>query len=165
MTEMRLQWRRPDPALTLAWRGPDDSIRAALDNDRMVQVPTVIGPPGIGGGGGSSLLSRIAESDVSGHRAVAASADGRVSHVGKADVDASNVMGISTGSALAAQSVSIQPSGEMQESSWNWSPGPVWLGDNGLLTQTLPTSGLLVRIGIATAPTKLNVNPQVIAQL
>ena len=54
MSELRLQWRRPDPPLTLAWRGPDDSIRAALDNDPMAQIPTVIGPPGSGGSGGAS---------------------------------------------------------------------------------------------------------------
>lgn len=46
MTEMRLQWRRPDNALTLAWRGPDDSIRQALANDPMAQITTMIGPPG-----------------------------------------------------------------------------------------------------------------------
>ncbi len=46
MTELRLQWRRPDNALTLAWRGPDESIRPALANDPMAQITTVIGPPG-----------------------------------------------------------------------------------------------------------------------
>jgi hypothetical protein len=110
-------------------------------------------------------ISRVAESNVSGHRVVAASADGRVSHVGKLDADAVNVLGVTEGSALAGNPVSIVTIGEMQETSWSWTAGPVWLGDDGIMTQVVPIAGLLVQVGVATDPTKLNINPQVIVQL
>jgi hypothetical protein len=109
-------------------------------------------------------ISRIAETDVSGHRAVAASADGRISHVGKDDADASYVIGITTSAALAGLETNLVTIGEVTESSWNWAPGPVWLDVDGQLTQSVPVTGTLVRIGMATASTKLNVNPQVIVK-
>jgi hypothetical protein len=41
-----LQWRRPEPALTVRWRGPDDRIAAVAAADILAAIPTLIGPPG-----------------------------------------------------------------------------------------------------------------------
>ena len=42
---------------------------------------------------------------------------------------------------------------------WNWTKGPVFLGTNGMLTQTAPTSGAVaVQIGRAITSTQLQVD-------
>jgi hypothetical protein len=46
---MILQWRRPDPPLTLRWRGVDTGLATALAVDPVHPVPTLIGPPGVAG--------------------------------------------------------------------------------------------------------------------
>jgi hypothetical protein len=46
---MLLQWRLPDPALVLRWRGPDGGIAAVVAANPPAPVPTLIGPPGVAG--------------------------------------------------------------------------------------------------------------------
>ena len=69
------------------------------------------------------------------------------------------MLGITTGAAAAGDAINVQASGEMTEVSWNWTPGlPVFLGTNGLLTQTPPVSGFQLVLGVAISPTKLAIN-------
>ena len=49
---MLLQWRRADPPIVLGWRGPDGALAAALLADPILNVPTIIGPPGVAGPAG-----------------------------------------------------------------------------------------------------------------
>lgn len=44
-----LQWRRPDPPLTLCWRGPDGGIAPVALALSPAAIPTIIGPPGAAG--------------------------------------------------------------------------------------------------------------------
>lgn len=46
---MLLQWRQPEPALTLRWRGPDGGIAATVAANPPSPVSTLIGPPGVAG--------------------------------------------------------------------------------------------------------------------
>jgi hypothetical protein len=46
---MLLQWRLPDPALVVRWRGPDGGIAAHLAANPPAPLPTIIGPPGPAG--------------------------------------------------------------------------------------------------------------------
>ncbi|WP_310530713.1 hypothetical protein [Novosphingobium sp.] len=108
---------------------------------------------------------RIAESAVNGHRALSANAAGQVRHCGSDSADAQAVLGISLGAAIVGDIVLVHSGGDVEESSWNWTPGPVWVGAGGVLTQTPPSTGTLIRIGVASATTKLTVNPQVLAKL
>jgi hypothetical protein len=66
---------------------------------------------------------------------------------------------------LTSQAVSsgIEPtavlSGLVTDSSWNWVRGsPLYLGSNGNITAIAPTSGFIVPIGNAEAPTIINLN-------
>lgn len=96
-------------------------------------------------------------SPIGGHRIVYASggvallADaGNVAHAGK-------VVGM-TPAAVSAGVVTVVIGNAITEPSWNWTPGPVYLGSNGLPTQTRPTVGFLQEIGVALEPTRLVVD-------
>lgn len=112
------------------------------------------GPPGPAGDG--SLLSKVAVGAIGGHRVVIASgADGAALADKDTPAHMFKVLGITTGAAVNGASVEISVFGEVTEPSWSWSEGPVWLGNNGLLTQTLPSTGFQLMIGTAIAPTVL----------
>ncbi len=63
----------------------------------------------------------------------------------------------------AGTSVEVLLLGPTVESSWLWVPGPVFLADDGLLTQVPPTSAtavFLAQVGVATAAQRLVVDRQ-----
>ena len=49
----------------------------------------------------------------------------------------------------------VQVSGEMEDASWNWGNGAIYLGINGNLTQTPPIIGFNCQVGVAISPTKM----------
>ncbi len=50
-------------------------------------------------------------------------------------------------------------SGLVVDPSWNWTRGaPLFLGTNGQLSESIPSSGFIVPIGSAEAPTIVNIN-------
>jgi hypothetical protein len=49
---MLLQWRQPDPPISLRWRGPDGGIAPVAAASSPSAIPTLIGPPGIQGPAG-----------------------------------------------------------------------------------------------------------------
>ena len=103
----------------------------------------------------NEFLYLTAVQNLSGHRVVKA-VDGGVAYASNTDaVDAPVVIGITTGATLASQFAKIQIMGELAEPSWNWQLGPVFNGVDGLLTQTNPSSGYSLIVGIAIEPTKL----------
>jgi hypothetical protein len=57
------------------------------------------------------------------------------------------------GAALEGDSVTIQALGLITEPSWQWIPGPLWLGSNGVITQTIPVTGMQWRLGTALTAT------------
>lgn len=113
-----------------------------------------IGPAGPAGDG--SKITKIADTAIGGHRVVmASSANGTAI----ADKDTPShmhlVLGITEGAAMAGNPAAIVARGELVEPSWSFSVGPVYLGNNGLMTQTAPTTGFILKIGTAIAPTVL----------
>jgi hypothetical protein len=100
-----------------------------------------------------------------GHRAVYVASDG-MAYYGNPDATSRLVAGITTGAASLGADVTIQTFGEIEEASWAWNDdGPVWLAANGQLTQTLPATGYLFQVGQPMGPTKLRIEPQLVAQL
>lgn len=69
------------------------------------------------------------------------------------------VFGMTTSAALVGEAVNIVPIGMLENLTWTFSEGPIFLGD-GQLTQTAPTSGFLQIIGTALSATKISVNIQ-----
>ena len=111
------------------------------------------GPPGT-----SENATYTAAAPVSGHRALMFDGTGNVLH---ADPSAPYALaGISSGAAAAGADVSAVASGAMSEVSWTWTPGlPVFVGAAGVLTQAIPTSGILQQLATAIAPTRIFVSP------
>lgn len=76
-----------------------------------------------------------------------------VSQVGK-------ILGVTTQAIMVGNTGNVVFGGPIQEPSWNWIEGAVYLGANGLLTQTAPTTGFLLMIGRAIDEDILMVNIQ-----
>lgn len=111
---------------------------------------TIITPPSTGGGDTLTGLSAVA---LGGHRIVNGPL-GDLSYAGPSG-PLGLVLGMTTGAASAGDPVTVQTAGDIDEPSWNWTPGPVFLDANGTMTQTAPESGFLQQIGVASAPTKI----------
>lgn len=72
--------------------------------------------------------------------------------------DSVRVVGIALISGVIGDEILVQPSGRLTESSWSWSPGSVYCGDDGVLTQT-PTSGeWILVVGRALSATTIEVS-------
>lgn len=105
--------------------------------------------------GETSVFMRASQ-NVSGHRVIKATPSG--ADYASCDVpdDANAIVGLSTGAALAGEFLKIQTDGEMTEPSWNWVVGkPVFDGINGQLTQTSPSVGYSLIVGIAIEPSTI----------
>lgn len=81
------------------------------------------------------------------------------------DADVDGAIGLSAHAANVGSSIDIQISGEMIDGAWDFEPGSVWLNEDGQATQDVPTNGSLFRLGVATGPVSLIVNPTFIAAL
>ncbi|HYE75116.1 MAG TPA: hypothetical protein VEF04_17375, partial [Blastocatellia bacterium] len=72
--------------------------------------------------------------------------------------------GITLNAALGGEIVNIQRLGEATESSWNWIvDAPIYIGANGVLTQTPPvasTAAFSQIIGVAVSPTSIYLAPR-----
>ena len=51
--------------------------------------------------------------------------------------------------------VTVQRTGAVDDTAWAWTPGRVYLGAGGSLTQTPPNDGFDVLVGVAVSPTRL----------
>lgn len=112
----------------------------------------VRGPPGPEGPAGGTSLTFPAGAALGGHRAVRLLNGAAIYASNDAPDDRNLVVGITRGAAVEGDDVVIQSVGLMAEPSWSWTPDrQVFLGLNGLLTQTPPTSGFILIIGIAVA--------------
>lgn len=129
-------------------------------------APAIRGEPGEDGISGEAILRQaVAGAALGGHRAVYVEAG--VANYASAD-DANSAalcVGITRAAVVLGGAALIITAGLITEPSWTWTPGPVYLGIGGLLTQTAPTSGSLVRIGIATSPIELEVRVEPPLQL
>jgi hypothetical protein len=117
------------------------------------------GPPGE-----PTTYRYIAGETLSGHRVVALSTSNHVLYASNTNTSQLNtVLGITTGAALGGEYVNVKFAGMLVEPTWNWAPGlPVYLGANGVLTQTIPTlengSLFILYMGNPITPTTLYIN-------
>lgn len=124
-------------------------------------IPGPAGPPGPPGSGGAQYIELPAGEAIGGHRVVYGR-DGEVFHASSDDTEsASAVIGISLGAAAVGTTAQILVAGLVAESSWNWLPSkPIFLGLNGVLTQTPPAAGVSLVIGVPTASNSMSINVQ-----
>lgn len=83
-------------------------------------------------------------------------------HAGYPDVgtmaDADLILGVTVETAGVGKSLSIRLVGEIEDLNWNWSPGALYCGFNGELTQVPPSGAWQRQIGAALSPTKILVS-------
>lgn len=117
------------------------------------------GPQGIPGVTSGVTFSCEAGETLSGHRAVYVENDKAYYASCLEASHAHRVVGVTIGAAIQGTTAIIQDSSEIEEPTWSWTVGiPVWLGENGVLQQVLPSSGFALRVGFPMSPTKLYIN-------
>ena len=118
------------------------------------------GPQGPKGDAGTPNITLTAGADISGHTPVYC-IDGVVFPVSYDQIGHINrCIGITTGAALTGQDIIINPGGELTGYSGLTPNEPVYVGLNGVLTQTPPATGFIQQVGIALTTTSLNVQIQ-----
>lgn len=71
------------------------------------------------------------------------------------------VIGITARAVSAGQVALIQVYGPMSEVSWNWTPdSPLFVGADGALTQSAPTSGWVQEVARAISATRIMIDLQ-----
>ena len=85
---------------------------------------------------------------------------GKVIHFDPSDENnVGKVVGISTNSALINENVKVISEGIMNSAGWGLSPDSVYYaGSTGTVTTTLPTSGIVIRVGVAVDTNTMKVN-------
>lgn len=106
--------------------------------------------------GGSGELALTAAEAIGGHRVVSTDAAGEAVYTDPATAaSVARAVGLSVGAAAAGASLRVRTAGALTESSWAWTPGPVYAGASGVPTQTVPATGHILQIGVAVSATKL----------
>ncbi len=83
---------------------------------------------------------------MNGHRAVAWAASGTLVQASCDNIDhILAVSGVTEVSAATGEEFQFRSSGTIEFSGWNWLPGPVLVGLNGQLVQTLPPGAVFVQ--------------------
>lgn len=120
------------------------------------------GPPGPKGVAGAALNLEVAQVDIGGHTAVVMDANGRCIIADPTNPHHSSVSGITDHAVVAGAEVALVFTGSLEHSAWAFTVGsPVFLGLNGLLTQTLPTNAVFSKIlGTASSPTRVSLDFQ-----
>jgi hypothetical protein len=137
-------------AATIVQSGSQQGLRGAPGRD---------GVDGQDGASASLYVSCIASGAIGGGRVVRIIWDRYVGYVSSDDItQATTVLGITTGAAAHEDQVYAQYMGEIVDSGWNWVPGPVYCGINGVITQTVPTTGFILMLGTAINSTTIVIN-------
>lgn len=105
-------------------------------------------------GGGTATV--VASENLGGHRI--ATVEGYYASKDNSS-DKFKILGMTTGAVVSGEAASIITHGFITESSWDWTVGnPIFLDTNGLLTQTPPTGGFRMIIGIPQTSTSMFVD-------
>ncbi|MBB2959845.1 hypothetical protein [Methylobacterium sp. R2-1] len=149
------------------YRPPTTGMDSLAEGEPLVVFPDKVLLVGSGGGAYETFdlsgasggpvedLTAPAVEPISGHRGIRAVAGGVALASASDPSHFGALVGISTGAAAAGALCTYVAAGPVTEPSWSWSPGPVLLGPDGLLTQQEPTSGFLQQVGLSDAPTRL----------
>lgn len=133
-----------------------EPVAEIIEEPITVNIDLQQGPRGVPGVS-PAAITVTAPTDISGHRVVAFClghnvieyADHRhIAHAG-------TMMGVTLNAATAGNPITVVLSGDIVELSWNWTPGLVFLGQEGHLTQTAPTTGFIRILGTALTATRL----------
>lgn len=143
----------------------DDSV--LVSESEVIEVVAVAeqGPRGIQGiqgpAGGTTTVT-VGATPLSGHSAVAVDAAGLL-----IQADCTNpahrgaVLGLLAKAYSPGDQAVVQTAFTLEHSGWTWSPGPVFVGTAGQLTQTLPVGAVFSQVvAHALSPTLVLVDVQ-----
>lgn len=116
-----------------------------------------IAPTSGSGGASNEQVAYVAAETLSGHLAVALNDDGELIKADNTNSDhIGRVIGVTTQAISLGATGYVQTYGALTEPTWTWTMGtPVYLSTNGVLTQTPPSTGFSIRIGIPEDTTTL----------
>ena len=107
----------------------------------------------------SDDVTLVAGQNLSALRAVTTNGSGEAVYASNDTLANAQVVGITVNAATSGDNVTIKTSSIIDDASWNWTKGTVYLGTNGQLTQTAPSGGaVIVHVGKALTATKLQVD-------
>ena len=130
---------------------------------QLTMAPMLRGERGLPGAPGGAAAITVAGEALGGHRAVIFDATGTARYASNTNpAHLGRFAGITQSAAVSGADVLLATSGSMVvEPSWAWvADAPVYLGANGLPTQTAPTSGFMQILGMALNATTLFLNPR-----
>lgn len=104
----------------------------------------------------------LTTSGLSAHRICALTSSGVLVHASATTLEhAYSVLGLTTGAALPGQRIRLLKEGNVTNETWNWLPGePLFLGTDGMITQTPPTSAtaaFMLTVGQVIMPDSIQV--------
>ena len=107
----------------------------------------------------SNDVSLTAGENLSALRAVTSNVSGQAVYASNNTLANAQVIGITSNAASSGAGVTIKTSGILTDANWTWTKGTVYLGTNGTLTQSAPTSGaIVVHVGRALTTTTLQID-------
>lgn len=116
-------------------------------------------------GTGTVTESFVASETISGFKVVKENSSGSVSLADKDQSDyGASIIGVSTTSGGAGSSINVLRLGKIEDYSLNLTTGPLFLGSNGDITSSIPTSGIIVQVGsaIGTGIAEINIGVPII---
>lgn len=144
---------------------PSPLVIATSENNRhAVVMAGTQGPAGAQGPigpDGASTFQRVAGETISALRLVYENDNEEVFYIDQEDdININSILGLTITSASTGGNVSVRRTGIIDDDSWSWSVGRIWLGANGALTQSPPSVGFDVLIGAAVSSTRIILNIQ-----
>lgn len=106
------------------------------------EVTLVVESGGVIGGNVDTTIT--AGVSISALRCITTDANGEAKYATPDTLANALVIGISTTSGNAGDTIVVKTSGQMTDASWSWTKGAIYLGANGTLTQTAPSAGSVV---------------------
>lgn len=142
-----------------------DVVLEQSEPEEIIITEVVQGPPGpqgIQGPAGGTTTVTVGATPLSGHSAVAVDAAGLL-----IQADCTNpahrgaVLGLLANAYSPGDQAVVQTAFTLEHSGWTWSPGPVFVGTAGRLTQTLPVGAVFSQVvAHALSPTLVLVDVQ-----
>lgn len=100
--------------------------------------------------------SLVAGESISALRCITTNGSGQAVYATPDTLANAVVIGVSTTSGSSGETITVKTTGELTDASWNWTKGAVYLGANGVLTQTAPSGGsIVVHVAKAITATKI----------
>ena len=151
------------PEILIIAKEPDDILRIGLRADESFRIGLKVGllpvVPNTTPATVSDVMSETVRASETLVVRTAVTSDGF--HVNPSDTASlSRYAGVTTNSALTGEDVVIKKYGSVEENLWTWEVNkPIWIGEEGILTQTIPVGYPYRRIGWAISATKILLDP------